>query len=53
MNTGLTLLTLALLTLDVSFSLYASSYMPPVNLDESNEEEADDLPFGPTPSDQD
>ena len=52
MNTGMILLTLALLILDVASSLYALSYKPPINLDET-EEDADDLPFGPLSSDQD
>lgn len=52
MSTDLILLTLALIILDVSSSLYASSNKPPINLDEPTEE-TDDLPFGPSPSDQD
>lgn len=52
MSTDLILLTLALIILDVSSSLYASSDKPPINLNEPIEE-ADDLPSGPAPSDQD
>lgn len=51
MNTPLIILTLALAIIDVTLSLTAPSTEPPSE-SVPPEEEADDLPFGPAPSDQ-
>ena len=52
MNTDLILLALGMVIIELSFCLYASSVQQPFDLPEPDDE-ADDLPFGPPPSDQD